>query len=68
MGLTAREDEVLALLAEGLSNTEIADRLFVSPRTVEHHVAAVMRKLNARSREEAVAVAIKRLLPFVEST
>ena len=68
MGLTAREDEVLALLAEGLSNTEIADRLFISPRTVEHHVAAVMRKLNARSREEAVAVAIKRLSPFVEST
>jgi len=68
MGLTAREDEVLALLAEGLSNGEIADRLFVSPRTVEHHVAAVMRKLNAPSREEAVAVAIVRLSPFVDST
>jgi DNA-binding CsgD family transcriptional regulator len=44
-------------MAEGLTNAEIADRLFISPRTAEHHVAAVMSKLNASSRDEAVAVA-----------
>jgi ATP/maltotriose-dependent transcriptional regulator MalT len=53
-GLTARQSEVLSLLTEGLSNVDIADRLFLSPRTVEHHVAAVMSKLNASSRDEAV--------------
>ena len=56
-GLTARQAEVLQLLDEGLSNIEIADRLFVSPRTVEHHVAAVMSKLDASTREEAVTQA-----------
>jgi len=52
-GLTARQAEVLQLLAEGLSNTEIADRLFVSPRTVETHVSAVLTKLDSSTREEA---------------
>jgi DNA-binding CsgD family transcriptional regulator len=52
--LTARQAEVLALLAEQFSNVDIADQLFLSPRTVEHHVAAVMSKLNASSRDEAV--------------
>jgi DNA-binding CsgD family transcriptional regulator/tetratricopeptide (TPR) repeat protein len=56
-GLTAREIEILALLAEGLRNAEIAQRLFVSPRTVEHHVSAILRKLEAGSRGEAVAKA-----------
>ena len=56
-GLTARQAEVLQLLDEGLSNIEIADRLFVSPRTVEHHVAAVMSKLNASTRDQAVTAA-----------
>jgi DNA-binding CsgD family transcriptional regulator len=56
-GLTARQAEILSLLAEGLSNVDMADRLFLSPRTVEHHVAAVMSKLNASSRDEAVATA-----------
>ena len=54
VGLTTRQSEVLSLLAERLSNMEIADRLFLSPRTVEHHVAAVMSKLDASSRKEAV--------------
>ncbi|NND02263.1 MAG: AAA family ATPase [Acidimicrobiia bacterium] len=53
-GLTARQAEVLQLLDEGLSNTEIADRLFVSPRTVETHVWAVLTKLDSPTRIEAV--------------
>jgi DNA-binding CsgD family transcriptional regulator/tetratricopeptide (TPR) repeat protein len=52
-GLTARQLEVLALLAEGLTNADIAERLVVSPRTAEHHVAAVLRKLGAETRQEA---------------
>jgi DNA-binding CsgD family transcriptional regulator len=52
-GLTARQLEVLALLADGLTNAEIAERLVVSPRTAEHHVAAVLTKLGATSRREA---------------
>jgi DNA-binding CsgD family transcriptional regulator/tetratricopeptide (TPR) repeat protein len=54
-GLTARQAEILQLLDEGLSNTEIADRLFVSPRTVENHVSAVLSKLDSSTREEAVS-------------
>jgi DNA-binding CsgD family transcriptional regulator/tetratricopeptide (TPR) repeat protein len=53
-GLTARQLEVLALMAEGLTNTEIAERLVVSPRTAEHHVAAVLRKLGAPTRRDPV--------------
>ncbi len=56
-GLTARQAEVLDLLAEGLSNAEIADRLFVSHRTVENHVAAVLMKLDAPNRSSAVDTA-----------
>jgi len=56
-GLTARQAEVLSLLAEQLSNLDIADRLFLSPRTVEHHVAAVMSKLDVSTRDQAVALA-----------
>ncbi|MFV2001178.1 MAG: LuxR C-terminal-related transcriptional regulator, partial [Acidimicrobiia bacterium] len=55
-GLTARQAEVLGLLAEGLTNTEIADRLFVSQRTVENHVSAVLMRLDAPDRESAVDV------------
>ena len=58
-GLTAREVEVLRLLAGGMRNAEIAARLVVSPRTVDHHVSAVLRKLNARTRSEAIAAALR---------
>ena len=54
-GLTEREWEIAGLLALGLSNAEIADRLVVSPKTVGHHVSAVLGKLNVRRRAEVTA-------------
>ena len=58
-GLTTRELEVLALLAEGLRNAQIADRLVLSGKTVDHHVSAVLRKLGVHSRGEATAEATR---------
>ena len=54
--LTVREKEVLGLLAEGLSNKEIAEKLFISPATCKHHVQNILAKLQVRSRAAAVAV------------
>jgi DNA-binding CsgD family transcriptional regulator/tetratricopeptide (TPR) repeat protein len=59
LGLTQREWEVLQLLTAGLRNAEIAARLVVSPRTVDHHVSALLAKLHVRTRSEAVAAAIR---------
>ena len=57
LGVTAREADVLRLVAEGLANKEIAARLFLSPRTVEKHVESLLRKTGARSRTQLVAIA-----------
>jgi DNA-binding CsgD family transcriptional regulator len=57
--LTARELEVLRLVADGLRNAAIAERLFVSPRTIDHHISAILRKLDVQSRGEAVAEAAR---------
>ena len=59
--LTRREVEVLRLLGDGLTNAEIARRLFLSPKTVEHHVARIYRKLDVHSRAEASAYAVRHL-------
>ena len=58
--LTPREDEVLELLAQGLQNKEIAQRLVISERTVKFHVSAILGKLEAGNRTEAVAIAVQR--------
>jgi len=56
-GLTARQAEVLELMRDGLSNPEIGDRLFISKRTVEHHVSAIMAKVGVSTRAEVMAKA-----------
>jgi len=57
--LTGREREILALMVQGLPNTEIAKRLFVSRSTVKFHVSNILSKLGVTSRTEAVALALK---------
>ncbi|HJW90428.1 MAG TPA: response regulator transcription factor [Anaerolineales bacterium] len=59
-GLTAREQEVLALLAEGASNSEIGDQLSISPKTVARHRENIMSKLNLHSRSDLVKYAIRK--------
>jgi two-component system response regulator NreC len=63
--LTAREREVLYLVAEGHTNAEIADRLFISRRTVETHRANLMRKLDLRTQTDLISYALRRgILPM----
>jgi DNA-binding NarL/FixJ family response regulator len=54
-GLTSRQLDVLGLLVDGLSNGQIADRLVISRKTADHHVSAILTKLDVRSRGEAAA-------------
>jgi two-component system, NarL family, response regulator LiaR len=60
--LTERERAVLALLVEGLNNTQIAGRLVVSPSTIKSHVSNILSKLGVASRSEAVALAVRNKL------
>ena len=59
LDLTEREREVLALMVEGLNNTQIAGRLTVSPSTIKSHVSSVLSKLGVASRTEAVTLALR---------
>jgi DNA-binding CsgD family transcriptional regulator len=58
-GLTARELDVLALVVDGLRNAQIAERLIVSEKTVDHHVSAILRKLGVRTRGQAATEAVR---------
>jgi DNA-binding NarL/FixJ family response regulator len=58
--LTPREEEVLQVLAQGLQNKEIAAQLYITERTVKFHVSAILAKLGAGNRTEAVAIAAQR--------
>jgi DNA-binding NarL/FixJ family response regulator len=57
IGLTNRQAEILDLLTASLTNAEIAARLHISPKTVDHHVSAILGKLDVSSREEAAELA-----------
>ena len=57
--LTGRQVEILSLLEEGAQNKEIAEKLFISPKTVDHHISAILSKLSVNSRSKAVAEARK---------
>jgi DNA-binding NarL/FixJ family response regulator len=56
-GLTERQVEILALLIDELSNSEISTRLHISPKTVDHHVSAILEKMELHSRQDAAAFA-----------
>jgi DNA-binding NarL/FixJ family response regulator len=58
-GLSERELEVLGLIAAGMTNREIGDRLFITPKTASHHVSSVLGKLGVRTRSEAAAEAVR---------
>ncbi len=62
-GLTARQMDILSLLTAGLSNAEIAAQLYISPKTVDHHVSAVLSRLDVHSREAAAALAWQHAVP-----
>ena len=64
LDLTEREREVLALMVEGLNNTQIAGRLTVSPSTVKSHVSNILAKLFVTSRTEAVTLALRNRIVF----
>jgi DNA-binding NarL/FixJ family response regulator len=65
-GLTIRQLEVLELMAEGLTNGEIASRLFTSPKTIEHHVSTILGKLGVHSRAQGIRTAYQRgLIPNI---
>jgi two-component system, NarL family, nitrate/nitrite response regulator NarL len=66
-GLTPREREVLALLAEGMSQREISGRLVISPKTVGGHIQSILRKLGVHSQTQAVAYAYRRGLVTVDA-
>ena len=57
--LTAREREILQLLADGMSNNEVATKLFISQETVKSHVRHILAKLEADTRTQAVAIALR---------
>ena len=61
--LTSRQVEILGLLRDGLTNAEIAERLYITPKTVAHHVSAILAKLGVRTRRQAVAETAELGLP-----
>jgi len=62
LDLTDREREVLALMVEGLNNTQIAEKLTVSPSTIKSHVSSILSKLGVTTRTEAVTLAFRHKL------
>jgi DNA-binding NarL/FixJ family response regulator len=66
--LTKREREILALVAEGMSNREIAEKLVLSPETVKSHVAAILEKLNVSDRTQAAIYAVRNGLVETSNT